>query len=204
LLSQITLDGSVSRCPTQLSFSLSLSLSISQLTVSRLSRQCGILNIPQPYRPPRLVTEIALFFLFLHLSAIRCSCEVPLPVFAGNISTVLTFKKRGETLANLVDGPTRVMAYITVGNPCPKESSNMNRWVERLCWQGKHQTVLMLGSLFDLKDGGGYSKHRNLLFANYTSSGPRRPCHSVVFSLRPFSRRGNVHEKSHLVPNFQV
>jgi hypothetical protein len=27
--------------------------SISQLTVSRLSRQCGILNISQPYRPPR-------------------------------------------------------------------------------------------------------------------------------------------------------
>jgi hypothetical protein len=27
--------------------------SISQLTVSRLSRQCEILNISQPYRPPR-------------------------------------------------------------------------------------------------------------------------------------------------------
>jgi hypothetical protein len=29
--------------------------SISQLTVSRLSRQCEILNISQPYRPPRPV-----------------------------------------------------------------------------------------------------------------------------------------------------
>jgi hypothetical protein len=35
--------------------------SISQLTVSRLSRQCGILNISQTYRPPRPVKGIALF-----------------------------------------------------------------------------------------------------------------------------------------------
>jgi hypothetical protein len=31
-------------------------------SVSRSSRQCGILNIPQPYRPPRSVTGMALFF----------------------------------------------------------------------------------------------------------------------------------------------
>jgi hypothetical protein len=32
--------------------------------VSRLSRQCGILNIPQSYRPPRPVKGIALLFLY--------------------------------------------------------------------------------------------------------------------------------------------
>jgi hypothetical protein len=32
----------------------------SQLTVSWLSRQCGILNISQPHRPPNLATGIAL------------------------------------------------------------------------------------------------------------------------------------------------
>jgi hypothetical protein len=39
--------------------------SISQLTVSRLSRQCAIPNISQPYRPPRPVTGIALLFFYV-------------------------------------------------------------------------------------------------------------------------------------------
>jgi hypothetical protein len=32
-------------------------------TVCRLPEQCGILNISEPYKPPRLVTRIGLLFL---------------------------------------------------------------------------------------------------------------------------------------------
>jgi hypothetical protein len=35
--------------------------------VSRLSRQCGIFNISQPYRPPRPVRGIALLFFLLFI-----------------------------------------------------------------------------------------------------------------------------------------
>jgi hypothetical protein len=36
--------------------------------MSRLSRQCGVLNILQPYRPPRPVTGIALLTLLMNRS----------------------------------------------------------------------------------------------------------------------------------------
>jgi hypothetical protein len=36
-------------------------------SVSKLSRQCGILNISQRYRPPSPVTGIALLYLYIYI-----------------------------------------------------------------------------------------------------------------------------------------
>jgi hypothetical protein len=54
--------------------------STSQLTVSRLSRQCGILNISQPYRPPRPVTGIALLTSTLDFDSFISFCYIVFPI----------------------------------------------------------------------------------------------------------------------------
>jgi hypothetical protein len=48
---------------TYIEYGLRVRPSTLSVIVCRLSRQCGILNILQPYRPPRPVTGIALLFL---------------------------------------------------------------------------------------------------------------------------------------------
>jgi hypothetical protein len=58
--------------------------SISQLTVSRLSRQCGILNISQSYRPTRPVTGIALLYFLLYYMGLQSHRNTPLTLIFEN------------------------------------------------------------------------------------------------------------------------
>jgi hypothetical protein len=51
--------------------------------VSLLSRQCGILNISQPYRPPQPVTGIVLLYFTYPVCGIRSS----VPVAASTLDT---------------------------------------------------------------------------------------------------------------------
>jgi hypothetical protein len=68
--------------------------------MSRLSRQCGILNISQPYRPPRPVTGMALLSTLNSVSAIgpqptRLPRTPPLLAFEDNkLPTECTFYDR--------------------------------------------------------------------------------------------------------------
>jgi hypothetical protein len=72
----------VKRCPRERMTNLPPS-------VSRLSGQCEIHNISQPYRPPRAVTGIAL--LFLYVDDVRTSQEAQTPLPDTGIAFLLLY-----------------------------------------------------------------------------------------------------------------
>jgi hypothetical protein len=60
--------------------------------MSRLSRQCGILNISQPYRPLRTVTGIAFFTLLSEVNLrtkLRMNYFVSEAVEGGHLNSFL-------------------------------------------------------------------------------------------------------------------
>jgi hypothetical protein len=58
-------------------------------TDNRLSKQCGILNISQPYRPPKPITEISLLFTWLY------NCNL-----SDDVKSLINFTKSISVILN--------------------------------------------------------------------------------------------------------
>jgi hypothetical protein len=110
--------------------------------VSRLSRQCGILNISQPYRPSQTVTGIALLFYFFIFFYSETISVVYWSEFLVTDTEVLRFKNlplltcepRG-LVHQLLHHPTSKRIIVT------RQSTLLISHIASSCWrtQGQHK-----------------------------------------------------------------
>jgi hypothetical protein len=113
--------------------------------MNRLSRQCGILNISHPCRPPQTVTETALLFFYPHILHSTLLSNILSIYFSSHVEgTCNTALKTTGTITrkrkNLISSSCNFLIFLVL----PRSHSQIKNLSRILCFQSPPVTFTFL------------------------------------------------------------